>query len=168
LELCHYNYHISEIHHYYSTNYTSAITILSLFEICHYLRSTRSWARLQAYGRAPYFVCTILPSTFTSLLLSPTSNTWGPTVITIYNLSPSSSSPQDLVKLEQGHAAELRPRGAQWPPSSAPVGACGGVSTRGRAWPVPAVRARRPAPACVRRRTRGRPRPPTGCRRPEV
>jgi hypothetical protein len=119
LELCHYNYHISEIHHYYSTNYTSAITILSSFEICHYLRSTRSWARLQAYRRAPYFVCTILPSTFTSLPLSPTSNTWGPTVIIIYNLSPPSSSPQDLVKLEQGHAA------AVWPP--APAGACGGA-----------------------------------------
>ena len=56
LERCHYNSWRLEIYHYNSSNRKRAIIILRYFEICHCVRPTNTWARLQvrvAYG-GPY------------------------------------------------------------------------------------------------------------------
>ena len=52
--MCHYNFHVFEGYHYYSTYYASAIIIFHLFEACHFERPTPSVAHLQAYGRPSY------------------------------------------------------------------------------------------------------------------
>jgi hypothetical protein len=36
--MCHYNFVVFEPHHYYSRDYVTAITILHMFEIRHYVR----------------------------------------------------------------------------------------------------------------------------------
>jgi hypothetical protein len=45
----HYNSCLSEICHYNSCIRNAAITIFTFFEICHCVRQTNVWARLQAY-----------------------------------------------------------------------------------------------------------------------
>jgi ssDNA-binding Zn-finger/Zn-ribbon topoisomerase 1 len=90
LDLCHYYLHDFEGHHYYSRNCAGAITILHLFEICHFVRQTPSVAHLQAYRRPPYFrmdgfslppkdkaadaFCLRLPQARSSTSPSPTAN----------------------------------------------------------------------------------------------
>jgi hypothetical protein len=49
LVLCHYEYHVFEECHYYSTNRVSATTIFHLFEEYHYVRKIPYRAHLQMY-----------------------------------------------------------------------------------------------------------------------
>jgi hypothetical protein len=45
----HYNFHVSEECHYYSTYYAFVITISHLFEECHYVRPKPYVVHLQVY-----------------------------------------------------------------------------------------------------------------------
>jgi hypothetical protein len=53
---CHYNSRYFETCYYYSSIVKHAITTFTYAEICHWLRTTSAWARLQAYVayEAPY------------------------------------------------------------------------------------------------------------------
>jgi hypothetical protein len=46
---CHYNFQCSETCHYNSSIGKQAIIIFAYSEICHWIRMTTTWARLQAY-----------------------------------------------------------------------------------------------------------------------
>jgi hypothetical protein len=75
LDPCHYNFANSEKHHYYSSNWKLATTILQLPHLCPILRLPRSRAHWQAYTSCILAVWTFLPPSPTvNAPLSPVPN----------------------------------------------------------------------------------------------
>jgi hypothetical protein len=112
LDLCHYNSHVFEERHYYSTYYASAITILHLFEEFHYVRPKSPVATCRRIREAVYSYRQYCPSHSISL----TSLTCG-THTSGISQPPTPSPPSDSLS-HLALAAPLWPSPSpHWPAS---------------------------------------------------